>query len=329
MLNYYQRSRGKILVAAFIIAVVIAVVVMVALDIGASDDGILAVNRTLTIGEVTVKLESLKVDAGVLEVRHSASTDPRELYAYDDGVHIVRFANGEEIELLVNRADADGATQTSHFLLGRRKLLLSNVVDVNLGNYIVPRADIFGSTRIDLPRGFYEANQAGQEYIPLDSELFADYHHKVISDESLHYRITSIGIFENNYPVGSNFTITLEPTNLWSEQLPPRAIGDNSVILRDDEGRDYGHGGTSAHWDPTYVDGDRVRKVGYFRLRFDGLPSPTASYFNLQIEGAAESLGPFVFEDVQVPEVAVEPPIADHSDLNDAMKIEEEIGKSN
>lgn len=311
MVEMSRVNRSTIFAIALVSIVAsvsaVTVAILVAQDIGASEDGTLVVNRSLTIDDVTVKLESLKVDSGVLEVRHSASTTPKELYAYDHGLHIVKFANGEEIELLANRADANGATQTSYFLLGRRQLGINDVVDVNLGTYLVPRADIFGSTRIDLPKGFYEAFQAGQEYIPLDAELFADYHHKVISDESLHYRITSIGIFENRHPVASTFNLTLEPTNSWSEQLPLASVGDDKVILKDDEGREYGFGGTSAHWERQFVDGHRVRKLGYIRLRFDGLPSPTASHFKLQIEGAAESIGPFVFEGVHVPEVEIEP----------------------
>ena len=298
-----KRNISKIYVTVVILAIVVGVTVVVAQDMLAGYDGDMDVNRTTTIGDVTVTLESLKVESGMLEVVHSASTNPKEIHAYDYGLHSVVFANGDEIELDANKADADGRTQTSYFVIGGRDLGIDDVVTINLGSYLVPREDIFGSTRIDLPQDFYKAFKEGHEVMRLDADLFADYHHNVISDESLHYRITRLTLKEARNPyVSSLMTITLEPANEWARQVPLAAVGEDRVILKDDVGGEYGRGGTSVRWgESEEVEGYSVRKISEVVLMFSALPSPNASYFKLQVEGAAESIGPFVFEDLQVP----------------------------
>ena len=296
-------SLRKIYVITVILTIVVGVTVVIAQDMLAGYDGGLDVNRTITIGDITVTLESLKAESGVLEVVHSASTNPKKVRAYGYGQHSVVFKNGDEIELDGNMADADGRTQTSYFVIGGRGLGIDDVVTINLGSYLVPREDIFGSTRIDLPQDFYKAFKEGHEVMRLDADLFADYHHNVISDDSLHYRITRLTLKEARNPsVSSLMTLKLEPANEWARQVPLAAVGGDRVILKDDVGGEYGRGGTSVRWGGSEeVEGYSVRKISEVVLMFSALPSPNASYFELQVEGAAESVGPFVFEDVQVP----------------------------
>lgn len=262
---------------------------------GAPDEGALSFNRPLTIDEVTVKLEHLEVDSGVLEVKFSSYTTPSDISAEDFGLHAVTFSNGDVLHLHAGRtlANIEGGGGVSYFLLRRQYPGINDVIAVNLGLYLVSRPNLFGSAKIDLPSNFAESIEGRSETISLNGEFLANYQDSSGAKQSLPYHVPSLTITQ------SHFYLTLQPASAEAELMSLATVGKDKVVLKDDTGRQYKFSSASADWRHQQVSDYRVSRLDFMRLYFDELPSPSAKRFDLLLEGGAEVVGPFVFEDIQ------------------------------
>ena len=304
MYGFIQRNKGKFLMLIVLGAIIGASAVTIAQEGDLPPTQTLTVNQTKTIGEVTVDLQEIKYESGVMEVKHSARSTGA--YAYQIGLHALTFSDGDTIRLHTGRAEAKSTTEISYFVLGERIPGIEDGIDVDLGSYLVERPDLFGSTRIDLPKDFETLLEfgKGEMDISVDGELFVDYPYNQTSDQSSQYRISKITVFRK--PTARQFDLTLVPVNAASKKMALASAGPDKVTLKDDVGNEYNYSGTGVNWDLN-------EEIQHIKMHFNGIPSPYAAYFKLQVQGGAESLGPFVFENIalvseDIPPVTPVPP---------------------
>ena len=248
------------------------------------------INRTLTIGNVTVELEQTKHSAETLEIEYSYRTSlPDEIiHPMLNGYSVTR-ADGSVIDF------SSSAPIVENDEIGIFKFDLDTAIpeageniDISLGSYIVPApSDVIGTTRIDFSPDFsttYDTARnapgaATPPEIPLKTEL-------KIGERR--YQVTKMTVL----PV--SFQLEIIPVNETARKVELFGVDLSAeVTLSDNNGGVYYLEGGSTDFDDLSPRGHISQ-----RLLFEGIVPSSVTSLILNVRGGGEIVGPFVFGSV-------------------------------
>ena len=225
------------------------------------------IDRSLTIGDFTMRLRQITDTADGLNVEYSYETDLSELDYLPNDNATIRYPDGSVHDTYMARLPEEG-----------------EVIDVSLGGFIVFDADLNGGS-VDIPL----ASVSDDGALNPQPEL---------SVGDGRYGVTKLIYFEEN----EQLTITIQPLN---EAAKYRVLAFGSglgesadVTLTDDFGiTSESVSGSSAF--------DRFEQTLDFQT-FDFLAVSAERFasvtkFTLTVRGGGNIVGPFVFEDVSLP----------------------------
>ena len=276
------------LVAAVALGVVVGVWLLTGTQQvrGASDD-VLPIGRSLTTGDVTVELSGVASTAEGVEFHYSHSTSDPDMAVYPVGQPEV--VNGEESLARIRRTVAEGGNRfTTSFTWRKRDADVSNTVDLHMGSFVVSRPEVAGSGQIELGEAFRTpiATDKRDVKVPLTAEIILD---------GRHFRATEMRLTRD--PDSTEFTsfvLTIKPVGDLANITELASVGEANVSVTDEAGSSYRWLGTKTVWQQS----PQSRTVVMQELKFAGAPPPSGTMLNLNIEGAGEAVGPFVFEDI-------------------------------
>ena len=232
-------------------------------------------NRSLTIDNVTVVLDSITHSARDFSVTYSYSSNT-------PGVKPQQMINGKNL----TRAD-DNMLFSDSPIVGEEVFPLDSripgsegeLVDVSLGTYLIP-ANVSGNVTIDLGTAYKTATEDptdGSITAPINAEFS-------IGDRK--YRVAKILIFP------TDFRLWIEPVN---EPARRTALVANEATLTDNTGNTYKHAGGDTAYDNLSPRGHK-----WHQFIFIGILPESKTSLTLTIQGGENIVGPFVFEDVRV-----------------------------
>lgn len=279
---------------ALIAAVALGVVVGVWLVTGTQQarepsDDVLPIGRNLTIGDVTVELSGVATTVEGVEFHYSHSTSDPEMAVYPVGQP--KVVNGEESLARIRKTVAEGGNRfTTSFTWRKRDADVPDTVDLHMGSFVVSRPEVSGGGQIELGEEYRSRITTDRRsvVVPLAAEFILD---------GRHFRATEMRLMRD--PDSTEFTsfvLTIKPVDDLTNITEIAFVGDSNVSATDEAGNSYGWLGTNTLWKRS----PGSRTVVKQELRFAGAPPPSGTTLNLNIEGAGEAVGPFVFEDILI-----------------------------
>ena len=231
-----------------------------------------AINRSLTIGDFTMRLHQITDTADGLKVDYSYETDLSELDYLPNDNATIRYPDGTIHDPYMARLPEEG-----------------EVIDVSLGGFIVFDSDL--SASVDVPLASISDDGALN---PQPELLVGDRRYGVT--ELIHY---------DEY---EQMIITIQPLN---EVAKYRVLGIGSgldesteVTLTDDFGITSEWSGGSFSFHPFEKTLD-FQTFNFLAVSSDHFASVTN--FTLTVRGEGNIVGPFVFEDIRLPAQAAMP----------------------
>lgn len=254
-----------------------------------SSDVILPIGRSLTIGDVTVELSGVISTYEGVEFHHSHSTSDPDMAVYPVGQP--EIVNADEHMARISQTVAEGGDRfTTSFTWRKKDADVPRVVDLRLGSYVVSQPGLSGGGQIPLGEKYPSrvATDKRNVEVPLTSEI-------ILGDRT--FRATEMRLTRDpDTREFINFVLTIKPVNDLASITELAPVGDTSITLTNDAGRSYRWLGTKTLWKHS----SESRTVVMQELRFAGTPPASGSTLNLNIKGAGEVVGPFVFEDVRL-----------------------------
>ena len=249
----------------------------------------LAIDRSLTMAEVTVELSELASTKNGVDIRHSYSTSDPDSALYPVGQPAIMTGDQPVARISKTIAEGDNTFVTS-FTWRKRDDGLPNTVDLHMDSFVVIRRDLSGGGQISL----------GEEY---RSHIAADKRNvevPVTAEITLHGRLfMATEMRLTREPASTEFTrfvLTVTPVDGLASITELASVGDANITLTDDTGSSYRWLGTRTLWQRS----SESRTIARQELMFAGVPPASVSTLNLNIKGAGE-VGPFVFRDVPLP----------------------------
>ena len=252
-------------------------------------DDVLAIGRSLTIGDVTVELSGFVSNDEGVEIIYSLNTSNPDVALHPVGQP--DMANGEESLARINETVAEGGNRfTTSFTWRKRDEGVPDAVDLHMGSFVVSRPGLSGGGQIPLGEE-YRASVADDGHYA-EVSLAAD----ILLDGRL-YRASEILLLrESGSTEFNSFNLIIKPVDDLASITELASAGDTSITLTDDAGSSYRWLGTKTLWKRS----PGSRTVVMQELKFVGAPPASGSTLTLGIKGAGEVVGPFVFKDVRL-----------------------------
>ena len=286
-----SRSGRRKLIAIFATATTVALLLGLALsNLFGQEEGsstqVHQLNRSLTIGDITVSLSEAHEDSDTLKLHHSYTSDlPDDNLIQLDRTEV--WQSGTKAGRSHSETSAGSATMST--LDWNSPLTENQAITVNAGSFLVGNASISGSSTISLGSGFSASASSNDEVtqISLNATLSA-------TGRSYHITRMTIVRKEDLEPV---FHLTLVPDNPEAERTELVSFtGASHVTLTDSTGASYSLRGVRTRWNST----ESNKTVRWQQLSFTGTPSSDATEMNLDVQGGSELVGPFVFKDIRL-----------------------------
>ena len=247
----------------------------------------LAIDRSLTMGEVTVKLTELISTEDGVNIRHSHRASDPDVALYPVGQP--EIVNADEPIARIGKTVAEGGNlSTTSFTWRKSAVGVPDVADVRMGSFVVSRPEVSGAGQIELGEDYRSRIEADKRNVgvPLKAEITLD---------GRHFRATEMLLTrEPGSKEFAGFVLTIKPADDVASITELAPVGSTSVILTDDADSSYRWLGTKTLWKRS----PESRTVVKQELKFAGAPPASGSRLNLNIEGVGEVVGPFVFKDV-------------------------------
>ena len=257
------------------------------------------IDRTLTIGDVTVELEEIKRSPDTLAAKYSYQvSDPNlEVDQMINGFDLIR-ADGS-IEDLQRASRTDDGSEIVNFDLSTRIPELGENVGISLGSYIVAAPEISGSVMIPLSSEYAtalskESETNGPVRIPLRAEMS-------IGDKR--YNVAEMLVFPQK------FRLWVYPSNEAARSTELGVIAPAAIAtLTDNTGASYRYVGGDTAFDDLSPRGHKWRQ-----FIFLGRVLPSVASLTFNVKGGADIVGPFVFDNIalvseDIPPVTPVPP---------------------
>ena len=310
----YSIVRNKITLWSVFVGLVILVGIIALSPVLAGEDSPEAtsssmtytqqLNRTLTIGDVTVELEQTTHSSDNLELRYSYySTQAGVMIHPTINGHSLTRADGSVIDFPTSWAQTDDGDEISKFELSNPIPGGGETLDVSLGSYITPvSTDSTGTALIEFAPNFGTAYDAALNapgaVKPIDMPLQAE----LLVDER-QYRVTKMTVF----PI--SFQLEVVPVNEAGRKVELWGVDSSSeATLTDNTGASYYLEGGSTGFDDLSPRGHTSQQFIY-----QGVIPPSVSSLTLTVSGGGEIVGPFVFDNIalvseDIPSVTPTPP---------------------
>ena len=252
-------------------------------------DNVLAIDRSLTIADITVELSELVITEDGVDIRHSHSPSDSDLALYPVGQP--EIANRDEPIARIAKTVAEGSNRfATSFTWRKRDEGVPNVVDMHMGSFVVSRPGLSGEGQITLGEEYRASIAAEGHYakVPLAADI--------LLDGRLYRANEMLLLREPGSTEFTRFVLTIKPVDDLASITELATVGNTSVTLTDDAGSSYRWLGTKTLWKRS----PESRTVVMQELRFAGAPPASGSTLNLKTRGAGEVVGPFVFKDVRL-----------------------------
>ena len=252
------------------------------------------VNRTLTIGKVTVELHYANHSGPSLEVHHSYSTThPSGFIDTALGPHWVNRADGSPIEFPRAARDQPDVGVALLYDLGTPIAEEGERLDISVGSYIIPAPEIPATAMIEFTPDFGKSYDAMLDLPgatkPLEMPINTEFH---VGDSRY--------LIEKLYVFPTEFRMEVIPVNAAAKKLSLLAPG---VTMEDDTGGRYRLEGGAGTFDDENPRG-HVRE----QFIFNGIIPDSTKTLTMTVRGGEEIVGPFIFEDVHVTYETIKPP---------------------
>lgn len=252
------------------------------------------INRNLTIGEITVELEEVKHSPDTLTAMYSYQVSDTNLVVDQmiNGIDLIR-ADGSVNDSLSSYRTDDGS-KVVNFDVSTRIPGAGENVSISLGSYIVAAPEISGS--VNIPLGSEYATALGKESetngpvrIPLQTEMS-------IGDRR--YNVAEMLVFPQK------FRLWIYPVNESARSAELGVIDPSSVVtLIDNTGTSYRYLGGDTAFDNLSPRGHKWRQ-----FIFVGRVLPSVTSLTFSVNGGANIVGPFVFENIALVSEGAPPP---------------------
>ena len=252
------------------------------------------INRTLTIGDVTVELHRAHHSGSTLEVHHSYSTGhpSGKIYPMLSGYSVTR-TDGNLIESRGGAKEQPEIGEAYLYDIGIPLAQGGEHLDISAGSYIIPAPEITATALIEFDPDFAKSHDAALSLPgatkPLDMPTNLDFQ---VGDGQ--YRIEKITVF----PI--EFRMEIVPVNAAAKKIDILVGG---VTLEDDTGGRYLLKGGRVTYDDENPRG-HVRE----QYIFSGIIPDSTKSLTMTFRGGNEIVGPFIFEDVHVSYETIKPP---------------------
>ena len=252
------------------------------------------VNRTLTIGQVTVELHYANHSGSILEVHHSyRTTHPSgEVHSTLGGYSVTR-ADGSSTEIKTSVRDKPDVGEAYRYDIGAPIAEEGERLNISAGTYIIPAPEITATAVITFDPDFGKSYDAMLDLPgatkPLEMPTNAEF-----QVGGRRYLIEKITV----YPI--EFRMEVVPVNAAAKKISLLVSG---VTMEDDTGGRYRLEGGRATFDDENPRG-HVRE----QFIFSGIIPDSTRILTLTVRGGDEIVGPFVFEDVFVSYETIKPP---------------------
>ena len=250
----------------------------------------LRIDRSLTLADITVTLSELVITEEGVELHHSHGASDPDLALRPVGQP--EMVKGDDpiarISEMVAKGDNGFVTSSTW---RRRDDGLPNAVDLHMDSFVVIRRDVSGGGQISLGEEYRSRIAADKRNVkvPLTAEI------------TLHGRLfiaTEMRLTRDRASTEfTRFVLTITPADGLASITELASVGDANITLTDDAGSSYRWLGTRTLWQRS----SESRTIARQELMFAGVPPASVSTLNLNIKGAGEIVGPFVFRDVPLP----------------------------
>ena len=248
----------------------------------------LSIDRSITIGDVTVALSQAVGTDERIEIRHSYQAVNADVALYPVGLPDI--LNDQES---IARIDKTVAESGNHFVttfVWRRNAGDTDTADIYLGSLVVSEPELSGEGQIVLGEEYRSGIATESHYaeVPLSDD---------ISVGDRQYRVTEMALLrEQDSPEFTSFILTIRPVNESASVTELASVVGNGVSLTDDAGHSYRWLGTTTRWNHSL----ESRTVAWQEIKFAGSPQVSGGLLSLGLRGAGVVVGPFVFEDVRL-----------------------------
>ena len=251
------------------------------------------VNRTLTIGQVTVELHYANHSGSILEVHHSyRTTHPSGFIDTALGHRSVTRAGGSPIEFPRAAREQPDVRVALLYDLGTPITEEGERLDISLGSYIIPAPEVTATALIEFDPDFGKSYDATLDLPgatkPLEMPINTEF--QVANRQ---YLIEKITVF----PI--EFRMEVVPVNAAARKI---GLLTGGVTMEDDTGGKYRLEGGASTFDDENPKG-HVRE----QFIFSGIIPDSTQTLTLTVRGGDEIVGPFVFEDVYVSYETIKP----------------------
>ena len=251
------------------------------------------VNRTLTIGKVTVELHYANHSGSSLEVHHSYSTThPSGFVDTALGRRWVTRADGSPIEFPREAREQPEVGVALLYDLGTPIAEEGERLDISVGSYIIRAPEITTTAVIkfdpDFGKSYDAALDLPGETKRLEMPINTEFH---VGDSRY--------LIEKLYVFPTEFRMEVIPVNAAAKKISLLVSG---VTMEDDTGGTYRLDGGVTGFDDENPKG-HVRE----QFIFNGIIPDSTKTLTLTVRGGDEIVGPFVFEDVYVSYETIKP----------------------
>ena len=247
----------------------------------------IAIDRSLTMGEVTVELSELVSTEDGVNIRHWHGTSDPDVIIHPVGQP--EIVSADESMARISKSFAEGGNLfTTSFTWRKSDVGVPDVADVRMGSFVVSRPEVSGAGQIELGEEYRSriATDKRNVEVPLTAK---------VTLAGRHFRATEMLLTrEPGSKEFAGFVLTIKPADDVASVTELAPVGSTSVILTDDADSSYRWLGTTTLWKRS----PESRTVVKQELKFAGAPPASVSRLNLNIEGVGEVVGPFVFKDV-------------------------------
>ena len=283
-----RRRFTLILATATVVALLIGLAISnLAGQENTSSPQVHRLNRSLSIGEITVNLSEIHEGSDTLKLHHSYSSDlPDSSFLQLDRTEVWTTNR----KLGRSRSETNSGLATMSVMdWDSSRLTQGQEVTVNAGSFIVNNSSISGNATISLGSDFSKSVVSSDEVVRVSLDA-------TLSVTGRSYKITDMTIIRKD-GLQPEFHIKLEPSNAQAKLTELVSFGDSSeVSLMDDTGVSYELMRVRTRWNSARAD----KAVVWQQLAFAGTPSNAATEMTIRVQGGADLVGPFVFQNIRL-----------------------------
>lgn len=246
---------------------------------------LLQTSRTKTIGDITVTLSEATKDDDLLGIQYSYQVDDpdigeEEVLAF--GAPKVMHPDGS-VTRLQDNIRVNETTEVFKFDLSSNIPGGEDLIDVQVGWYVIPRHGVSSTANIAISSEYASAMEGEETYIEVT--LNAN-----MSAGGRTYRVTKLFLDK-----GIGFGLIVVPTNDKAKKMALGSVGPMEVTLNDNLGTAYSFLGSGSDT----IETSAGIEVESQQFNFLGEVNTSATSLTFTIEGGGgEVVGPFVFDNI-------------------------------